>query len=76
MTSRMAERPRILALDLLESYARERDLEVGLVRRRDQHGWVCALSLDSERDRVRGLGESAREAILDALRQSNVELPA
>jgi hypothetical protein len=72
----MAERPRILALDLLESYARERDLEVGLRRRRDRHDWVCALDLNSGRERVRGLGESAREAILDALRQANVELPA
>jgi hypothetical protein len=71
----MPERPRILALDLLESYARERDIDVGLVRRRDRHDWVCALSVDSL-EAVRGLGQSAREAILDALRQANVELPA
>jgi hypothetical protein len=41
--SALAERPRILVLDLLESYARERDVDVGLVRRRDRDEWVCAL---------------------------------
>ena len=72
----MAERPRILVLDLLESYARERDIDVGLVRRRDRHEWVCALKTDRESDHVRGLGQTAREAIMDALRQADVELPA
>ena len=72
----MAERPRILILDLLESYARERDVEVGLTRCRDRHEWVCALTLDAGRDQVRGQGETAREAIANALRQADVELPA
>jgi hypothetical protein len=72
----MAERPRILVLDLLESYARERDIDVGLVRRKDRREWVCALKPARDADHVRGLGRTAREAIMDALRQANVELPA
>jgi hypothetical protein len=71
----MVERPRILVLDLLESYARERDIDVGLVRRRDRHTWVCALRTDHDRGDVRGEGLTAREAIMDALRQADVELP-
>ncbi len=71
----MTERPRLLALDLLESYARERDLDVGLIRRKDRHEWTCALRTDADNGQVTGLGESAREAIMDALRQANVELP-
>jgi hypothetical protein len=72
----MAERPRILVLDLLESYARERDIDVGLVRRRERHEWVCALRTEHDGDHVTGQGLTAREAIIDALRQAHVELPA
>ncbi len=57
----MSERPRLLVLDLLESYVRERDVDVRLER---QHG------------AVRGTGRSAREAIIRALEQAGVERPS
>jgi hypothetical protein len=72
----MAERPRILVLDLLESYARERDVDVGLVRRRDRREWVCMLRVDQDDDSAQGLGRTAREAITKALTQMGVEIPA
>jgi hypothetical protein len=40
----MSERPRLLVLDLLETYARERDIDVRLERRHDRHEWICTLS--------------------------------
>lgn len=36
-----AERPRLLVLDLLESYARERDIHVLLERVSEDEDWVC-----------------------------------
>ena len=72
----MAERPRLLVRDLLESHARERDVDVGLVRRRDRNEWVCVLRADTGGDAVQGLGYTAREAITKALTQMGVELPA
>jgi hypothetical protein len=33
----MPEQPRLLVLDLLETYARERDIDVRLERRHDRH---------------------------------------
>ncbi len=39
----MSERPRLLVLDLLETYARERDIDVRLERDHDRDVWVCVL---------------------------------
>lgn len=70
------ERPRLLVLDLLESYARERDIHVLLERVSEEEEWVCVLREDGERDsEVRCVGESARQAILEALRERGVEIP-
>ena len=69
----MTERPRVLALDMLESYARERDIEVHLERRREPPEWVCLLSED--RTGVRATGKTAREAVRRALEQAGVEFP-
>ena len=71
----MAERPRLLVLDLLETYARERDIDVRLERRHHRNGWICLLSRNGIGGAARGSGESAREAIRDALEQAGVELP-
>jgi hypothetical protein len=38
----MSERSRLLVLDLLETYARERDIDVRLERDHDRDVWVCA----------------------------------
>jgi hypothetical protein len=38
------ERPRLLVLDILESYAREREIHVVLERVSAQQRWVCTLS--------------------------------
>lgn len=40
----MTERSRLLVLDLLESFARERDVNVRLERRREDEVWTCTLS--------------------------------
>jgi hypothetical protein len=69
----MPERPRLLVLDLLESYARERGINVYLEWRKDRCEWVCLLTED--RTGFRGTGRSAREAIMDALRHAGVEVP-
>jgi hypothetical protein len=71
----MAERPRLLVLDLLETYARERDIDVRLERRHHRDEWICLLSRNGNGGAARGSGESAREAIRDALEQAGVELP-
>jgi hypothetical protein len=68
----MSERPRLLVLDLLETYARERDIDVRLERRHDHSEWVCTLSNGGA---TRASGETAREAIRSALEQAGVELP-
>jgi hypothetical protein len=69
----MTERPRILVLDLLESFARERDVKVRPERRKQQQDWICSVT---NGDRVETTGESAREAIQAALRQAGIEIPS
>jgi hypothetical protein len=69
----MTERPRILVLDLLESFARERDVEVRIERRKDQQDWVCSVTND---ELVETSGESAREAIRAALQRAGIEIPS
>jgi hypothetical protein len=69
----MAERPRLLVLDLLESYARERNIDVRLERRHDLNRWLCVLSGPPGQGFVRGSGRTAREAVRDALKQAGVE---
>jgi hypothetical protein len=64
------ERPRLLVLDLLESYARERNIHVLLERRSEQDEWVCVLKWDGGETRC--VGETAREAIMDTLRHEGV----
>ena len=71
----MPERPRLLMLDLLESFSRERDIDVRLERRHEGADWSCSLKTDAGHA-VRGVGASAREAIRNALKQAGVELPA
>jgi hypothetical protein len=69
----MSERPRLLVLDLLETYARERDINVRLERRKEGNEWLCVLSTNG--GATCASGESAREAIMSALEQAGVELP-
>jgi hypothetical protein len=69
------ERPRILSLDLLESYARERDIDVRLERRHELSRWSCALVAKGESSSVVATGTSAREAIRRALEAAGVEFP-
>jgi hypothetical protein len=71
----MAERPRILVLDLLETFARERDMDVRLERNHDRERWACALMVNRVGPTFRGDGHTARAAIMDALKQAGVELP-
>jgi hypothetical protein len=71
----MSERPRLLVLDLLETYARERDIDVRLERDHERDVWVCVLSTNGTRGPTRGMGRSAREAIISALEQAGVKLP-
>jgi hypothetical protein len=66
------ERPRLLVLDLLESYARERDIHVMLERVSAKNAWVCTLSSETA---VRSMGKSAREAIMGALKKEGVSVP-
>jgi hypothetical protein len=72
----MAERPRLLVLDLLETFARERDMNVHLERHNERDKWSCSLMVNRSGPTFRGDGDTAREAIMDALRQAGVELPA
>jgi hypothetical protein len=66
------ERPRLLVLDLLESYARERNIHVVLERASARETWVCTLSSETA---VRSTGKTAREAIMGALRKEGVSVP-
>jgi hypothetical protein len=66
------ERPRLLVLDLLESYARERDIHVLLERRSERNEWVCVLRSGQNGAESRWVGETARQAIMDALRHEGV----
>jgi hypothetical protein len=75
MTTTSSERPRLLVLDLLESYARERDVDVLLERVDERHEWVCVLRSGTGGLSVRCVGETAREAIVQALRHEGVEIP-
>ncbi len=68
----MTEQPRLLVLDLLESFARERDIDVRLERRHELGVWFCVLSRGEER-LGRGSGRTAREAIRHALAQAGFE---
>jgi hypothetical protein len=68
----MRERPRILMLDLLESFARERGVAVRLERRPQDEAWTCTLR---NGDPVSTTGSSAREAIRRALKAAGVDLP-
>ena len=74
-TTTMAERPRLLVLDLLESYARERDIDVRLERRHERSEWTCTLSMDGHSGSVQAVGASARKAIRDALGSAGVLVP-
>lgn len=67
------ERPRILSLDLLESYAREQNIDVRLERRHESGRWSCTLV--AKGSPVVATGTSAREAIRRALEAADVELP-
>jgi len=69
------ERPRLLVLDLLESYARERDIHVLLERRSEQDEWVCVLKSGTDGVESRCVGKTARAAIMDALRRAGVYTP-
>jgi hypothetical protein len=60
---------------LLESYARERDVNVVLERMSGGEEWVCVLRSRSDAAAIRSVGETAREAIMEALREEGVELP-
>lgn len=71
----MAERPRLLVLDLLESYARERDIHVLLERVSERDEWTCVLRTDTYPEPVTSTGRTAREAIVNALRREGVVLP-
>jgi hypothetical protein len=70
----MLERPRLLVLDLLETYARERDIDVRLERRHERDQWICRLSGNGNGS-VECLGGTARQAIMSALQQVGVEIP-
>ena len=69
------ERPRLLVLDLLESYARERDIHVLLERRSAPDEWVCVLRSEKSGAKSRCVGKTAREAIMEALRHEGVYMP-
>jgi hypothetical protein len=65
-----ARAARLLVLDLLESYARERDIHVLLERRSEHDEWVCVLKWDGGESRC--VGRTARQAIMEALRHDGV----
>jgi hypothetical protein len=69
------ERPRLLVPDLLESFARERDVHVLLERVSEQDEWVCVLKSGNAGLAVRRVGKTAREAIMKALRHEGVDTP-
>jgi hypothetical protein len=70
------ERSRLLVLDLLESHAGEQEMHVRLERVNDRQFWMCLLKTDgSEPRESAGVGETAREAINEALRLEGLEIP-
>jgi hypothetical protein len=70
----MAERPHLVVLDLLETYARERDIDVRLERRHELNAWSCTL-VEKGKAPVVTTGSSAREAIRRALLAAGVTIP-
>lgn len=70
----MGEKPRVLVLDLLESFARERDVDVRIERRKQDHSWICTVTHGVPAG-VQTSGSTAREAIRAALQEAGVELP-
>ena len=70
----MGQRPRVLVLDLLESFARERDVNVRIERRKQDHSWICIVTNGGLKE-VQTSGSTAREAIRAALQEAGVELP-
>jgi hypothetical protein len=60
-------------LDLLETYARERDIHVVLERVSAKSAWICTLSSETA---VRSIGKSAREAMMGALKKEGVSVPS
>ena len=72
----MTERPRILVLDLLESFARERDMNVRIERNKERHTWISTVTNGFPAGAVQAAGDTAREAIRSALQKSGVELPS
>jgi len=70
----VSERPRLLVLDLLETFARERNMNVRLERdERDE--WACVLMVSRVGPTFRGHAYTAREAVAEALRQAGADLP-
>ena len=69
------ERPRLLVLDLLETYARERNIDVVLERESERERWVCVLRSGSRGLAARSVGDTAREAIRQALAHEGVDFP-
>jgi hypothetical protein len=71
----MAERPRILVLDLLETFARERGMTVQIERQLGaMPEWNCVLTVTTPSHQIfRGSGRTAREAIMTALRGAGVK---
>jgi hypothetical protein len=72
----MAQRPRLLVLDLLESYARERDVHVLLERDTARNEWTCVLKPKEGLEPDCCVGRTAREAIMNALRKQGVGVPS
>jgi hypothetical protein len=69
------DRPRLFVLDLLESYARERDIDVRLERRHELDRWSCTLVAKDGSDPVVTSGSTAREAIRRALEAAGIDFP-
>jgi hypothetical protein len=70
------ERQRILVLDLLETFVRERDVSVDIERLRGQSEWNCVLTMDGVSHQIfRGRGATARSAIMAALHGAGVTPP-
>jgi hypothetical protein len=68
------ERPRLLVLDLLETYARERNMDVVLERESARDRWVCIMRSGAKGLAARCVGDSAREAIVQALEHEGVDI--
>jgi hypothetical protein len=53
---------------------RERDIDVRLERDHDRDVWVCVLNTNGSQGPTRGMGRTAREAIMSALEDAGVTL--